>query len=308
MKNPARFTAAVSAVLILAISAGAEAAAEKTKIAKRKAPPPEPVYLTENKILTGKVRSVAKDGDSFVLNKTPIELTSMTRYFRVYETPLAELKKDEAILVYGKTTSVTKSSKGETGNMMVRGVVNGEARAFIDLRPTEKAKAEARREAAKRHTKLKTVLGWHKGTVESLAPIMFHVNGLPQRVQASRGTKAITITEGNKEDLAKRMYVVVVVEEESAEQTAEEEEQKSTKTKSKRSRRSKRRSRKKRKEPQAAAKTIYIAGSAALLEYLLDPPQPRTKKVRTSTSDDEDYRSGRTRDEAIQRAKPSRPR
>ena len=314
MKSAVKFTAVLLTAIVLSALAGAEGANPKSKIAKRKAPPPQPIYLTESEILTGKVRSVGKDGSSFVLNKMPVKLTNMTRFFQVYETPLSELKKDEAIMVYGKTTSIMKSAKGETGNMMVRGVVSGEAKTFIDLRPTQKAKAEAAKEASKRRTKRKEVLGWHRGTVESLSPLMIHANGRIQRVQASRGAAAITITEGNKEYLTKRIYVVVVADEESSEETAEEaeEDESSTKRKSKRSRRRNKRSRKKKKEVQVSAKTIYIAKGSALLEFLLDPPQPVTKKTRTSTSNDKDsgsdYKSGTTRSQAIRSAKPSRSR
>ena len=327
-------------VLATSVLAGAKDAEGKSKIAKRKAPSPEPVYLMKSKVLTGKVRSIEKDGSSFVLNKMPVKLTSTTRFFRVYSTPLSKLREHESILIYGKTVSIQKFNEDQTlgyaavrggmyakkikitrlvGHMKVQGVVNGKAKTFIDMRPTQVAKREAREEAGEaarcNTARVKEVLGWHEGYVKSLSPLMFQANDMPQRVLASRNTAAINITKGNKEDLARRLYVIVVADEESSEETAEEaeEDESSTKRKSKRSRRRNKRSRKKKKEVQVSAKTIYIAKGSALLEFLLDPPQPVTKKTRTSTSDDEDderddYRSGTSRDQAIRRAKPSRPR
>jgi len=295
MQNTARYILAAAAILLLNISAMA-AGKQKGGTA-----PSTIMYEKGVSYIIGKVRKLGKEGESATINKTPVVIDQETTYYMVGQVRVSALAKDNSILVYGKPGNTMKTTKGLRGNMSAQSVVTGFGGNFINMTPTQKAVAEARKEAIQRRTREKQVLGWYRGVVENIDPLIIKVKNVSQRVQISKSTGILTITEGAPEDLKKRTYVIAILGESTEDEAAGENDQEDETKKKKRSRRS-RRSRRKKKEPDAIAKTFFIAKNQNLLEFLMDPPQPVLKKTNTSTSNKDDDENNRSRDSARQRS------
>ena len=254
-----------------------------------------PIYKQKKNIVSGRIRSVGKEGETITVGRVVLKIDSATQVFKVQTIPGKELKKEDTLLVYGRPGKTMVSGKGTIGRMQARFILAASAQDFIDPEPTREAIQEELKDARRRGADADPIEGWYRAPIDSLDPFGVKIGTAVQQITYSGDI--LGVVEGKPDDIDKRLYVIVTAQKAGA----EEEEATDEDGKSEKSSR-KRKSRRRKNEPEGVATAIYLCESSAPLEFLLNPPQPRVAKTRTTNSSEPaEENDTRNRSEAARR-------